>query len=475
MKHGDWVTCVAICDSGSMIVSGSRDGTVCRWNIETDAMIGDYLRGLRLSVECVAVDEKGKMIVSGQKNTLVRWDAKTGKQLGEPMCGHSKDVTCVAISPCGELIVSGSSDRTLRMWDTVNGKLKGVPFRGHSSRDCFVGFTAESGIIVSATDDGTTHQWRMVSSTRISESTEGCDGVVKDIVFIDDGQKFVTYSSKSTLLQWDVKSGMPIGKPMRPELENSYCRSINDKGGMILAVYVSYWGVKNGVIWWNKSTCEMIGDPIVLESGCRLSCAAVTSKGKMIVTGSEDGTVQRYCASSGHAIGESMRGHQEKVSCVAFSSIDELIVTGSKDSSIIRWTTDTGKQIREPLIHNGPVECLSVSDDGTAIASLTSDGVLRRWDAISGRLICQSVTKERYGRFIWTNNDCTKILITSSDKITCWNVGPGGTILKTFTLPLPDGLLYCSVSINLGVAVVVYRSEFATSMSNSTRCLYHTV
>ena len=200
----------------------------------------------------------------------------------------------------------------------------------------------------------------------------------------------------------------------------------------------------------------MTGDPVVLESASRLSWAAVTSDGKMIVTRSGGGTVQRYCASSGDAIGESMGGHQIYVRCVAFSSNDEMIGTGSEDSSIIRWSTATGKRIGEPLIHNERVLCLSISDDGTTIASLTTDGVLRRWDAMSGQLICECFTEEEYGRIIWTNNDGTKIVIWSRPchRITCWSVEPVGAILKTFSLPLPGSVSRCSIDMNLAVVVV---------------------
>ncbi len=47
MNHEDKVICVAICEKESMIVSGSRDGTVRRWNIETSAIIGEPMRGHR--------------------------------------------------------------------------------------------------------------------------------------------------------------------------------------------------------------------------------------------------------------------------------------------------------------------------------------------------------------------------------------------------------------------------------------------
>ena len=189
MHNEDWVNCLAICESGSLIVSASRSGTVCRWNMETCVMIGNHMCRNKWWITSIAVGENGKMIVSGSYNTLIRWDAKTGKQIGEPMRGHSDWVRCVAISPCGKMIVSGSEDKTVRMWDAVNGKQIGEPFGGHSSGVGFVGFTEESGAIISGSIDGTIRRWSTAPNTRISESTQRCEGQVEKIVLANDGGK----------------------------------------------------------------------------------------------------------------------------------------------------------------------------------------------------------------------------------------------------------------------------------------------
>ena len=265
------------------------------------------------------------------------------------MCGHSKHVTCVAISPCGELVLSGSVDRTFQMWDAVNGKPMSEPFRGHTEWINSVAFCEERGIIVSGSDDGTIRRWRTVPSTRISDSTQRCDGTVRRIMFSDGGQKLVICSTNGTLLQWDATKGKPIGKPMKGRLKKVVCFVANENFRMLLAVYEG--AHKNyEVIRWNTSPCEMMCEPIVLPLARDLRSAAVSSNGEMIVTGSRDGTVQRWCTRSGDAIGEPMRGHKIWVKCVAFSGNDEVVVTGSFLGSIIRWSFANGEQIGKELL-----------------------------------------------------------------------------------------------------------------------------
>ena len=67
------------------------------------------------------MNKDGKMIVSGSwDETLRRWDGESGAPVGDPLCWHHAWVSCIAISEDGTMIVSGSSDGTLRRWDSAS-------------------------------------------------------------------------------------------------------------------------------------------------------------------------------------------------------------------------------------------------------------------------------------------------------------------------------------------------------------------
>ncbi len=463
MHHTDDVDCVAICEGKSMIVTGSGDGTVCRWNMETCAMIGDPMCGHEIWVTSVAVDEKGEMIVSGSEDgTLIRWDAKTGKQIGEPMCGHSEGVRCAAISACGKMIVSGSLDKTVRMWDAVNGKQMGESFRGHSLGVGLVRFTEESSVITSGSIDGTIRRWSTAHNTRISRLTasQRCEGRVTNILLANEGQKVVTIYGDGTLLQWDAKNDMTIGKPMKGRFVDVESIAVNARCGWILAVYTTYWPkIENEVVLWDSRACEMVHKSIVVNQQSRLTCASVSSNGKMIVMGSSDGTLQRYCTTTGEAKGEALRGHKGFVTCIAFSPNDEMIVSGSRDKSIIRWVAANGEQIGEPLLHDQSIRCFSISGDGKVIVSSTRN-YLFRWDTISGELLGNSVSKQGRVDDVWTNYAGNKTVTWSTDDRTIkwWSVEPGDEIRETSTLPLSNSIAKCAFDMIHGVAALGLRN-----------------
>ena len=79
--------------------------------------IGQPMEGHQNWVLAVAYRPDGREIVSGSRDgTLRRWDARTGEQIGQPLTGHQSAVEAVAYSPDGREIVSGGEDNTLRRW-----------------------------------------------------------------------------------------------------------------------------------------------------------------------------------------------------------------------------------------------------------------------------------------------------------------------------------------------------------------------
>ena len=98
---------------------------------------------------------------------------------------------------------------------------------------------------------------------------------------------------------------MAIGKSMKGRFSHVKSIAMNEKSGWIFAAHIYYY-YKNEVILWDSKTCEMVGQPIIFSQSSGLTCAPVSSNGKMIVTGSYQGTLHRYCATTCDAIGKPM-------------------------------------------------------------------------------------------------------------------------------------------------------------------------
>jgi WD40 repeat protein len=114
---------------------------------------------------------------------------------------------------------------------------------------------------------------------------------------------------------------------------------------------------------------------------------AFSPDGKTIVSGGSDGTV-RLWDTSGKAIGQPFKGHEDAVNSVAFSPDGKTIVSGSHDRTVRLWDT-SGKAIGQPFKgHEDMVNSVAFSPDGKTIVSGGRDKTIRLWDT-SGKAIGQ--------------------------------------------------------------------------------------
>jgi WD40 repeat protein len=109
-----------------------------------------------------------------------------------------------------------------------------------------------------------------------------------------------------------------------------------------------------------------------------VDAVAFSPDGKMIATGSDDGT-GRLWTSDGKFIGP-LIGHTGKVTAVAFNPQSNLVATASRDSTVRVWKVSLGQL---PLVlrgHTGAVTRVRFTPDGSRIVTVSTDGTERTWD-----------------------------------------------------------------------------------------------
>ena len=107
-------------------------------------------------------------------------------------------------------------------------------------------------------------------------------------------------------------------------------------------------------------------------------------RGKFVVAGSEDNSVQRWDWTTGRRI--AFREHDSWVRCFEFSDDGKIMITAGFDGRLIWWTfrDDKPEVLRKIDAHQGWIRATCRSTDGKLLVSAGNDQSVRLWDLETG-------------------------------------------------------------------------------------------
>ena len=450
---------------GAFLASGSFDGTVRLWDIDTGEQTALFA-GHRAGIGAIAVSPDGKTVVSGDstwKGVLILWDVETGEQI-KRHTGYTDNlihrfkifldknrtvpnpnaIEAIAFSPDGKTFVSGHRDGTVRLWDAETGR-KISAFREHKR--------------------------------------EG----IRDVAFSPDGKMLMSSTNNGTVLQ-TFQKGKPLARNMSdvPFPENLVFSP--DGTHIIGSGYLGREtiGKKRFVHKWDAVTGRLLMSTPTAHTD-QLMALAVSPDGSTILTGSWDGTIHQWDMATGTYLSTFATGHGKGGRALAFSEdgqtlISTLVRWGSKDQ-LMFWDTTTGVQISAPDFkemrgkrspnspnrvvsakidedrkhiqvqevatgremyriteHKGDIWTFAFSPDRKILASGSEDMTIRLWDAITGNemLTLPTYTHEVFavafspdGKIL-AGGSVYDSQLGRSDLIRLWEI-PSGRILTTLT------------------------------------------
>ena len=128
------------------------------------------------------------------------------------------------------------------------------------------------------------------------------------------------------------------------------------------------------------------GQPeLVLQMGTPQGalCAAVSSSGRYLLTGSTSNTVNLWDLKTGHQL-RTYSAHTEMVNAVAFSPDDQYFVSASSDGTVVHWEVSSGRKLRTIHITEFSVTSIAYSSDGRGVLAGTLDRGAALWDIVTG-------------------------------------------------------------------------------------------
>jgi len=365
--HGHAVVSATYCKDPNQILTGSRDGSIRRWNRSEGDVLLRWCPHAR-HVTHMAASPDGRWVLS-YGNGMV---AETSLETGEPRITwdrHDEAVQAVAFLPDGQHVVSGSSDGTLRVWSTESGGCLRT-ITGANLGAYAVAVSPDGSKAAAGCKDGVLREFRLTDGSLLRELKRHL-GFVRSVAYAHDGSRLLSSADDGSVCVWAPDKFEPIAV-------------LQGHRGGVLAI-------------------------------------AVSKEGNRLLSGGRDGTVRLWDLGKAKLLAI-LKGHLSWVEAVAFSGDGRHALSTGHDSRVVRWDLDTGQIVTE-MAHNQKDYALASGVNGDRAYSAGDNCGVACWDITSGKLLKELKGHDRSVRSLTLSLD-GKTVVTASDDTTLlvWEV-----------------------------------------------------
>ena len=432
------VIALAFSPDGKTLASGSRDGKVKIYDVETGE--NRSLAGHAAEVRSIVYSPDGTQIASlGEydDSTIKLWNAATGNHI-RTMRSHS--IRSIAFSPDGTQIASGEGPHRqaggrINLWDVGTGR-KIATLSGPPSDVWSVAFSPDGTQIVSGWVDNTITLWDVSSRTAIAtlEHTH-----FSTLASSPDHTIFASTSKGKKIKLWNVATGRNI-HTLEGHTDRVWDLTFSPDGATLASRArngeIKLWNVATGQ---NTHTLEMSTDVVVF--------LAFSSDGATLASGARNGEIKLWNVATGQNT-HTLTGHRDWIWSLAFSPDGETLASGARNEELKLWNVATGQNTD---IEDKGNSSLAFSPDGTLLASSKSV-----WNVETGQSI--HTFDDTSASSLAFSPDGTILAVGSRGKLKLWDIKT-----QEYIVPLDGHTDYIRyLSFSLDQTTLLSRSEDGT-------------
>lgn len=361
---------IAITPDGRKAISGTYDGSVKVWDLESGECIRT-LEGHSDTTSSVCITPDGRTAVAGcSDGFLIVWDLESGECL-RSIEGHSASINSISITADGRTAVSGSSDRILKVWDLGNGECLGTLEDIDEYITCNqIGITADGSKVLSSRYDDTIEMWDL--------DTGDCIGTLRGriVSITPDGKMAISASTDNTLKIWDLESGQCL-RTLEGHADAVWSVCITPDGRMAVSgsddKTLKVWDIQSGEC---LRTFEEHSGLVV-----------ITADGRRVVSVNDDGkSMKVWDLECGMYLGK-REGHSTNVGRLGITPDGTRAIVISDDNTIDVWELQDWSYLRIPEGYNDSIDWLKSTPDGRVAVSGSHSGSPKVWDLESGQFL----------------------------------------------------------------------------------------
>jgi WD40 repeat protein/tRNA A-37 threonylcarbamoyl transferase component Bud32 len=277
---------------------------------------------------------------------------------------HPGQVRLVFYSSDGSRLVTTGDDGTARLWDATTGTAIRT-FDAGEGRVVMAELSPAGDLLVTVGhEDHITRLWDVATGRQV-RAFAGHEIWPFAAHFSPDGKRIVTTSFDGSARVWSTSTGEELAKLPT----TNYVEAAFDAAGNV------YTANDRTVMRWDGGTTAVVEHPAPIVE--------LVVSGGLSASASADGTVRVR-----DLISNVTRGFAAglEITAMTFDRTGKrLAVAGGNEGQL--WDTVTGKRLAVLRGHTGLVFALAFAHDGQRIATASSDGTARIWDASSGQML----------------------------------------------------------------------------------------
>ena len=354
------ITDLAVTADGSAlaVAAGSR---VKLWSLPDRRPLPDLPKNQSV-VRAVAASPDGKALAwaNGDKIAL---QSQGGRSAQRVFAGHTRRVEALVFTPTGKQLVSASADTTVRVWP-VFGHAHPLVLKGHRRTVTALAVSPDGKLLASGSIDGTVRLWDLLKG-QLLHTLEGATDRISSMAIMPGGEVLVTGCWDHQIRLWSLAEGRLL------ETRRGHTDKVTAIAGPPLP---------NMLPKPKPSPTPTPEVPAVgtWQSDGQVSKLAMTPTGKILITGSRDGTVGLREMPGAERVAD-LKGHRRAVTALALSPDGSILASGSNDKTIRLWSLDDRSLLGILEGHQGEIRDLAVMPDGHVLVSGDSLGVIILW------------------------------------------------------------------------------------------------
>ena len=402
---------------GTRVFTTYADQTAQLWDPLTGNPVGRPLKHAQKSMgELVhaAFTPDGNYLLTGAGDGIALLSsALTGEALLEPI-QHPGIIRYVAFHPSGDRFVTGCTDGLARIFDRATGQQILRPL-DHQYPIIQAKFSPNGNLLLTVCADNFTRLWDATSGKPLamfpnsSGRSEKLNAVLNTAEFSPDSQLVATTGADRTARIWNIATGLPES-PLLQHTHSVVKVDFSPDGRSVVTTSHDHTARV-----WNITTGEI--DLTLNHNGFVLS-SSFSPNGHQLITAGQDKVAKLWEIATIRSIDQPLDHSYGRINAIAFSPDNKFVATGGQDRSAAIWHASTGK-LAAYLPHAREVHTLFFTPDGRQLISASRDQTAQLFEVPSGKslrtfnhfgtLACASISAD--GRYLLTASDNGTICI----------------------------------------------------------------